>query len=261
LVGAGDIAHSGTADDATAKLLDGIPGTVFTAGDNVYDNGTAAEFSKSYAPSWGRHKGRTYPSAGNHDYGTAGASGYYGYFGARAGDPTKGYYSYELGAWHVIVINSNCSAIGGCAAGSKQEKWLRADLAASTKKCTLSYWHHPRFNSGAKHGSSTSMTAVWKALYDYGAEIVVSGHEHLYERFSPQTPTGAADPTKGITQFVVGTGGAGIYGFGTPLPNSVVRYNGGHGVIKFTLQATKADFQFISVEGKTFTDKGSVACH
>jgi hypothetical protein len=261
LVGAGDIATSGSGDEATAALIESIPGTVFTAGDNVYPDGTAEQFAAYYEPTWGRFKARTYPSPGNHDYHVAGATGYFGYFGSRAGDPKRGYYSYDLGAWHVVVVNSNCSSIGGCNAGSDQEKWLRADLAASAKKCTLAYWHHPRFSSSAKHGSSTSMTDLWKALQDFGAEAVVAGHDHTYERFAPQTSTGVADSTKGLTQFVVGTGGTSLYDFGTPEANSLVRYNGGHGVVKFTLHPESADFEFISVPGKSFTDKGTIPCH
>lgn len=257
LVGAGDIADCDvTQHEATAKLLDGIPGTVMALGDNAYEDGTDGEYANCYQPTWGRHKARTRPAAGNHDYHTSGAAGYYRYFGAAAGDPSKGYYSYNLGAWHIVVLNSNISA----SAGSAQEQWLRADLAASTATCTLAYWHHPRFSSGY-HGNASGMQALWQALYDHNADVVVAGHEHNYERFAPQTPTGAADPVRGIREFIVGTGGRSLRSFGTTKPNSEVRDNTAHGVIKFTLHATSYDWQFIPIAGKTFTDSGTANCH
>ena len=264
LVGAGDIAVCGSsADEATANLLDGIAGTVYTLGDNAYSNGTASEFTNCYGPSWGRHKARTKPSVGNHEYNTAGASGYFGYFGAAAGDPAKGYYSYDLGDWHIIVLNtnSNCGAVS-CAAGSPQEQWLRADLAANTKACTLAYWHHPRFNSGASHGNNTAIAPFWNALYEYDADVVLNGHEHIYERFAPQTPGALADPARGIRQFTVGTGGRAFYMLSpTPQPNSEVRNNTTFGVLKLTLHPASYDWQFVPVAGSTFTDSGSGSCH
>src|SRR6266700_2245052 len=256
LVGAGDIADC-TTGEPTAKLLDNIAGTVFTAGDNAYSNGTAAEYASCYDPSWGRHKARTRPAPGNHDYGTSGATGYYNYFGALAGPAGLGYYSYELGAWHIISLNSNVSM----SAGSAQETWLRSDLAASTKTCTVAYWHHPRFSSGSSHGSSTMSADVFQALYDAGAEIVIVGHDHEYERFGPQTPNAVADPVRGIREFVVGTGGAGLYSFATPLPNSEVRDNTSHGVLKLTLSDGSYTWQYIPVAGNSFTDSGSGTCH
>ena len=263
LVGAGDIAScSSTGDEATATLLDGIAGTVITLGDNAYDNGTASEFANCYGPSWGRHLARTMPSAGNHEYNTLNATGYYGYFGTAAGDPSKGYYSYDLGAWHIIVLNSNssCTTIS-CAAGSAQDTWLRADLAAHTNVCTLAYWHHPRFNSGASHGNNTAVAPFWDALYQYGADVILNGHEHVYERFAPQTPAGVADPAAGIRQFTVGTGGRSHYTFGTIQPNSEVRDGTSYGVLKLTLHATSYDWQFVPVAGATFTDSGTGSCH
>ena len=166
LVGAGDIAGcNSNGDEATVSLLDGIDGKVFTTGDNAYPDGTTAEFSDCYDPSWGRHKARTFPSAGNHDYHTTDAAGYFSYFGPVAGKPTEGYYSYDLGTWHIIVLNSNISVD----AGSAQEQWLRSDLAAHPSVCTAAYWHHPRFSSGVVHGSNAQMQPLWQALYDYGA--------------------------------------------------------------------------------------------
>jgi acid phosphatase type 7 len=257
LVGAGDIAGNGTGDSTTAALLDSIPGTVYTLGDNVYDNGTIAEYNAYYDPTWGRHKARTKPSPGNHDYHTPGAAGYYGYFGAAAGDRAKGYYSYDLGNWHIAVINSNIAR----GVGSEQERWLRADLAASTKPCSLAYWHHPRFTSGATHGPETTMAPVWQALYDFNAEVVLSGHNHQYERFAPQNPMGQLDTARGIREFVAGTGGQSHYGFGTIQPNSEVRNGDTFGVLKLTLHSDSYDWQFVPEAGKTFTDRGTGACH
>jgi hypothetical protein len=261
LLAAGDIAQCGSSnDEATAALLDGLAGTVAVLGDNVYESGSPAEYTSCYAPSWGRHKERTMPSVGNHEYRTAGAAGYYDYFGAAAGDRTKGYYSYELGDWHIVVLNSNC-AIVSCTAGSVQEQWLRADLAAHPTACTLAYFHHPRFNSGASHGNNTAVQPLWQALYDAGAELVLNGHEHLYERFAPQTPAGAADATRGIRQFTVGTGGRGLYSIGTVKPNSEVRNNRTFGVLKLTLGATSYAWEFVPVAGSSFTDSGTASCH
>jgi hypothetical protein len=258
-VGAGDIADcSGSGDEATANLLDNIAGTVFTLGDNAYADGTAAQFTNCYNPSWGRHKARTRPAPGNHDYHTSGASGYYGYFGSLAGPSGQGYYSYDLGAWHIISLNSNVSM----SAGSAQETWLRQDLAANTKQCTLAYWHHPRFSSGTQHGNANGAQPLWQALYDNNAEVVLSGHEHNYERFAPQTPTGAADPTRGIREFVVGTGGVSHYNDqGTPEPNSQLFNGTTYGVLKLTLSAGSYTWQFIPVAGASFTDSGSGTCH
>jgi len=263
LVGAGDIAScSSSGDEATANLLDGISGTVFTLGDNAYDSGTATEYTNCYGPSWGRHKARTKPSPGNHEYNTTNATGYYGYFGSAAGDPTKGYYSYELGNWHIVVLNSNLScAVISCAAGSTQEQWLRADLAANTKPCTLAYWHHPRFNSGADHGNDLDVAPFWDALYEFNADVILNGHEHVYERFAPQTPSAVADPVRGIRQFTVGTGGRSKYTFGTIQPNSEVRDATSYGVLKLTLHSNTYDWQFVPVAGSSFTDSGTGSCH
>src|SRR5688500_7706309 len=254
-VGAGDIANcSRSEDEATAKLLDGIAGTIFTVGDNAYPDGTLTQFNNCYAPTWGRHKSRTKPSPGNHDYHVSGAAGYFDYFGAAAGDRSKGYYSYNLGAWHIISLNSEISQ----SAGSAQEQWLRADLAANPKICTLAYWHKPRFSSG-QHGNIAGSQALWQALYDYGADVVLNGHDHTYERFAPQNPNGQADP-KGIREFIVGTGGAGLYPFPDIQPNSQVRNNTTYGVLKLTLHSSSYDWQFIPVAGQTFTDSGTANC-
>jgi acid phosphatase type 7 len=260
LVGAGDLANCSTAtDEATAKLLDGISGTVFTLGDNAYNSGTTTEFKNCYNPTWGRHKARTKPSVGNHEYYTSGASGYFGYFGAAAGDPSKGYYSYDRGNWHVIALNSNCSKVS-CAAGSAQEKWLRADLAAHSNKCTLAYFHAPLYSSG-QHGNGTYVRPLWQALYQANADVVVNGHDHDYERFAPQDPYGTFDSARGIREFVVGTGGTYLRPFGTIKPNSVSRNASAHGVLKLTLHTDSYEWKFVPVAGKTFTDSGTASCH
>ncbi|MGB8984286.1 MAG: DNRLRE domain-containing protein [Anaerolineales bacterium] len=231
---------------------------VLALGDIQYEDGAPSKYYQSYDLSWGRVKNITLPVVGNHEYNTAGASGYFSYFGAAAGDPTKGYYSYDIGAWHIIALNSNCSQVGGCGLGSPQELWLKADLAAHPSMCTLAYWHHPRFSSG-QHGSNTSYDAFWKDLYAAGAELVLNGHDHNYERFAPQNPGAAADPN-GIQEFVVGTGGKNHYAFSTIRANSVVRNSDTYGVLKLTLHATSYDWQFVPEAGKTFTDSGTRNC-
>jgi len=260
-VAAGDIAScSSTGDEATAALLDRLKGTVATLGDNAYDSGTAAEFASCYAPSWGRHKSRTRPAAGNHDYVTPGAAGYFGYFRAAAGDPRNGYYSYDLGEWHVVVLNSNCSSVGGCQAGSAQEQWLRTDLRSHRARCTLAYWHHPRFSSGP-HGSDAMTQPLWQALYDAGADVVLNGHDHDYERFAPQTPSGVLDQRRGIREFVVGTGGRSHYTPAAAVANSQVANGDTYGVLKLTLKPKSYQWQFVPVAGASFRDGGSASCH
>jgi acid phosphatase type 7 len=262
LVGAGDIAGCASpGDEATAQLLDAIGGTVFTAGDNAYPNGAVSDFMACYDPSWGRHKSRTRPAPGNHDYATRSGAGYYGYFGPAAGEPGRGYYSYDLGSWHVVALNSNCAAVGGCDAGSPQEQWLRQDLAASDKPCTAAYWHHPLFTSGATHASAVSMRPLFQALYDHDAEVLISGHNHNYERFAPQDPGGGRDDARGIRQFVAGTGGLSHYAFGATKPNSEVRNADTFGVLKLTLRSNSYEWEFVPQAGKGFTDSGSSRCH
>ncbi len=256
LVGAGDIADGSAASEATARLLDTIAGTVFTTGDNAYPDGTDADFAQRYQPTWGRHKARTRPCPGNHDYHTSGAAAYFRYFGASAGPPNLGYYSYDIGDWHIIALNSNI----GMNAGSPQEAWLRADLATNNKDCILAYWHHPRFSSG-DHGSSKAPEPLWQALYEAGAEIIVVGHDHNYQRFAPQTATGQADPARGIRQFVAGTGGAGLYDFPAPIANTETYNVDTHGVLKLTLGPGSYSWEFIPIPGKTYTDSGSGTCH
>jgi len=262
LIGAGDIADCSdlSGAEAMAKLLEANPGTVMALGDLAYPNGTAENF-KCYDQTWGRVKDRTRPAAGNHEFHSSGAAYYFQYFGAAAGDPKTGYYSYELGPWHVVVLNSECKEVGGCNAGSPQEKWLRADLAAHATACTLAYFHKPRFSSGFNHSDDLEMTPLWQALYDFNAELVLNGHDHDYERFAPQDPHGKADPKRGIREFVVGTGGKNHREFGSTKPNSEVRNNDTFGVLKLTLQPAGYKWKFLPEAGKTFTDEGSGSCH
>lgn len=263
LLAAGDIAGcTWNSDEATARILDANPqGTVAVLGDAVYPDATEAQFEQCYGPTWGRHLARTRPAVGNHEYYTDDANPYWDYFGAAAGERGKGWYSYDLGAWHIVALNSLCWEVGGCQAGSAQEQWLRADLAASTAPCTLAYWHTPLFTS-VPNNRDPSLAPLWQALYDAGAEVVLNGHAHAYERFAPQTPDGAADADRGIREFTVGTGGSPyLYGFGTPAANSEVRENTTHGVLKLILGQRGYTWEFLPVEGKTFTDSGSGTCH
>ena len=266
LLAAGDIAScSSSGDEATAKLLDTLAGRVITLGDNAYDSGTASEFNNCYKPTWGRQKARTRPAAGNHDYETAGAAGYFGYFGAAAGDPKKGYYSYDLGAWHIVALNSQCGpaherAEGtDCAAGSTQEQWLRADLAAHPTACTLAFFHHPRFASGIA-GRDDVVLPLWQALHDGGVDVILNGHDHSYERFAPQDPSGAPDADRGIREFVVGTGGHSHQRSLHPEPSSELRDARDFGVLRLTLHPTAYDWAFVT-DGGAAVDLGSGPCH
>ncbi len=262
LLAAGDIAScSSVGDSATAAIIQPRPGTVAMIGDAVYPHGAAAGFTDCYNPTWGQFKNRTKPVPGNHEYETTGAAGYFGYFGALAGDPTKGYYSYDLGSWHILAVNSNCSRVGGCGPGSPEETWLKADLAAHPARCTLAYWHHPLFTSGSVHPGAVWMRPIFQDLYDAGADIVLDGDTHNYERFAPQTPNGVADPGKGIREWVLGMGGFSHYSFATVQPNSEVRNADTYGVLQLTLTATGYSWQFLPIAGKTFTDAGTGTCH
>ncbi len=260
-VGAGDIAScTRTGDEATAKLLhnivDAAPSTttVFTTGDNAYESGTALEFANCYDPSWGQFKEKTRPTVGNHEYyKTADASGYFDYFDTAAGDPGKGYYSYDVGSWHMISLNSNCSFVvgGGCDRGSAQVEWLKNDLANHSNSCTLAYWHHPLFSSGSTSGGNSKMKPFWEALYAAKADVVLNGHVHNFEVFRPQTPSGVADPAGGIREFVVGTGGYSLNAFKTEVANSQERYRATYGVLKLTLHSTSYDWRFVAEDVTT----------
>lgn len=254
LVGAGDIGHCRNNDIATASLLDDLAGVVFTAGDNAYESGTDEEFARCYEPTWGRFKPRTRPAPGNHDYNTKGAAGYYNYFGASAGPDRTGYYSYDLGSWHILSLNSSVNGN----AGSAQWNWVRSDLQASHAPCTLAYWHYPVFSSGYD-GNLPHMRDIWALLYEAKAEVVVAAHAHDYERFAPMDAQGRSDE-HGIRSFVVGTGGSTL----TPLiarqPNSEVFNNETFGVIQFTLRSNGYDWRFLPIDGQTFGDAGSGTC-
>ena len=261
IAAAGDISLNSLGAQRQTSDLIGEAGVaaVLVLGDTQYPNGELANFKAYYDPTWGRFKAITEPSPGNHEYYSDGAEGYYAYFGDRAGDPTKGYYSFDLGEWHLISLNSNCGDVG-CGATSPQLTWLKADLAANTRKCVLAYWHHPRFSSGATHGNNPSMGPFWDALYQARVDVVLNGHEHIYERFHPQTPAALPDAA-GIRQFTVGTGGANLYAIDSIQPNSAVRYNGAHGVLALTLAPDSYHWKFLPVAPATFTDTGSAVCH
>ena len=254
-VGAGDIATcTGLGDEQTARLLDQIPGVVFVAGDNAYPDGSDADYANCYEPTWGRHKSRTRPIPGNREYLTPNATGYFNYFGSAAGDPATGYYSYDLGAWHILALNTQFTG----KEGSPQAEWVKADLAANPKKCTLAVWHVPLFGPDS---TSTRMKPVFDILYKAGAELVINGHEHNYQRFAPQTANGVADPERGVREFIVGTGGKGVGVGDKVLPNRDVAYGGGFGVLKLLLYQESYSWEFVSVAGKNFTDSGSATCH
>jgi hypothetical protein len=283
LVGAGDIVPDcttgqSTADAAaTATLLDGIPGTVFTLGDNAYQAGTAQQFAQCYDATWGRHKARTRPATGNHDYQSANGTPYFDYFNGvgnqngPAGDRSGGYYSYDVGTWHVVVLNSECAASpssplglwqqGGCAVGSPQEQWLRADLAAAATNNIIAIWHKPRFSSSASDATDAFTQPLWQALYEYGADIALGGHWHNYERLAPTDANGSRNDDYGIRQFIVGTGGVPMSAFGTVRSTSEVRSNTAHGVLKLTLHADSYDWQFVPIPGDTLTDSGTASAH
>ncbi|MEW6475403.1 MAG: DNRLRE domain-containing protein [Actinomycetota bacterium] len=257
LVGAGDIAYCGNSNDSrTAELVEKSGGIPFTLGDNAYAAGTARQFADCYHPTWGRFADRTHPVVGDNEYDTDDAAPYFDYFGAAAGDPDEGWYSYDVGAWHIVVLNSNCGEVGGCGSGSPQERWLRADLAAANARCLAAMWHHPRFSSVS---SNSATRALWKTLQEYGAEMVLSGHHHVYERFAPQDADGRLD-ANGIRQFVVGTGGRSHASFNSTKPNSEVRNNRTYGVLKLTLRSDGYNFDFVPIEGSSFRDSGHGSC-
>ena len=268
---------AGTADRcqqrATSDLLvGGGLSAVLTLGDAQYHVGSLSDFQASFDPSWGRVKSIIRPIPGDHEYGTSNARGYFDYFNGPgrqtgpAGHRERGYYSYNLGEWHLIALNSECgeldrgAAVNGCAAGSPQERWLRADLAANRSRCTLAYVSAARFNSGLG-GNSPAPQAFWEALYEAGADVVISSDAHDYERFLPQDPKGRSDPARGIRQFVVGTGGAFFTGWSSVKPNSEVRQNHTYGVLMLALRPGSYDWRFVPVTGKSFTDSGTGNCH
>jgi len=251
LVAAGDVASCRSAgDEATAALVARLPGTVAVLGDSVYEAGSDEEYRRCYAPSWGPFRGRTRPAVGNHEYGTQGAAGYFRYFGAAAGPPGRGYYAYRLGSWQVVVLNTNCAAAGGCGAGSPQERWLRGVLGSSSAACTVAYGHHPRFSSGF-HGPDRTVQPLWRALQDAHVELYLAGHDHHYERFAT---------SRGLRQFVVGTGGRSTYPVLRRVAGSQARWAGGYGVLSLRLLAGSYQWRFVAARGERFTDAGSSRC-
>jgi calcineurin-like phosphoesterase family protein len=242
------------------QVLKANPAVALALGDNQYQTGTLQEYLASYDLQWGQFKALTKPTPGNHEW-KSGRSGYDSYFGTEFLAPDGAWYSYDVGDWHLVSLDSNCTLQGGCGPGSPMYDFLSNDLAIDQHLCTLAYWHHPAFSSGTKHGGTTSVQPLWELLYADGAEIVLNGHEHNYERFAPQTPTGEPDPATGITQIVIGTGGMGAdYPFGTPVPNSLVRKNGVKGIGTFTLTSTGWEMQFVSQLG-VVKDTASGTCH
>jgi hypothetical protein len=275
LIGAGDIANcNSNGDEQTARLVDSVlradsgakvPDEVFLLGDNAYPNGSASDYATCFTPSWGDSAKlimkNIRPTPGNHEHLTFEAAPYYQYFGNRAGSSKKGYYSYDVGEWHVIVLNSEIVVNGAFSADDRknQEDWLTEDLKGHKQKCTLAYWHHPRFSSGW-HGSDPRIGAFWVILYAGGADLILNGHDHDYERFLPQTPLATLDSANGMTEIVVGTGGGELRGFNRPVPNSETRIQGHFGVLKLTLGATEWRSAFLDVNGGVWDQAGG-KCH
>ena len=253
---AGDVAQCDVPGaQLTAQLIKSLPYPVLVVGDLAYPRGTPEEFSRCYDPTWGAFKARTYPAPGNHEYHTSGAKGYFDYFGARAGDPSKGYYSFDIGQWHIVSLNSNHEL----EPGSPQLLWLATDLQRHPQGCVLAYWHHPRFSSGP-HGDDVRLQALWALLYQQGVSVVVAGHDHDYERFAPMDENGERDDMRGIRSFVAGTGGAQHYRLGERHALSEVWHGTSWGVLKLTLREHSYAWEFLPVAGGNFHDAGSAQC-
>jgi acid phosphatase type 7 len=255
VLAAGDIGDCNYTDyRRTAALVDSIPGEVLALGDEAYPHGSAYDFSHCYGAAWGRFRARTHPTPGNHEYLTPGAAAYFDYFGAAAGPRGKGWYSFDLGAWHLVALNSEMDA----SAGSEQERWLRGDLRAHRARCVLAFWHRARFTSG-RHGSTVGVAPLWRDLEHAGAALVLQGHDHDYERFDPLDADGHPD-RNGPRSFVVGTGGGQLHGFGAPLRGSVVRIDHRPGVLKLTLRARSYAWEFVPAGGGAPLDRGAGTC-
>jgi acid phosphatase type 7 len=259
VVAAGDIACEGDPcppQRRTARLIRRIdPTAVLTLGDNQYPSGALHDFRSSYDPTWGRFRGRTYPSPGNHEYGTPGAAGYFAYFGRRAHPRTNGTYSFNLGRWHFVSINSGRGHVT-----SRQLRWLRRDLVRDRRRCELAYWHHPRWSSGREHGSDPAMAPLWRVLFRAGVDVVLNGHEHNYERFARLSPRGVRAPRRGIRQFVAGTGGADLYRLGAGIRGSQRRIDDRWGVLRLAMRARGYRWAFVGIGGIRL-DRGSERCH
>jgi hypothetical protein len=269
VVAAGDIANcasyysfdaaaaAASAAGMTARLVRPGDAFVLTLGDAVYEAGTPAEYANCFHPTWGAFKDRIRPVPGNHDYYTSGAEGYFSYFGRQAGPDRRGYYSFDHGGWHFIMLNSSVDL----SPSSEQYRWLISDLATSKDSlCTIAVLHYPAFNSGTTHGSVVAMRPAFEALYNSGVEIALSGHEHVYERFAPQKADGTADPARGVRQFTVGTGGAVLMGFGRPLPNSEFRYNDTWGILRLMLGEGNYAWQYVRAGDGATIDAGTGTC-
>lgn len=254
-------------DVNTYNLVKDMDVTAFLAlGDLQYEDGSLSKFNTSYAKTWGKLYAITYPTPGNHEYNTAGAQGYFSYFDNAANKVStsddKGYYSFNIGNWHLISLDSNCDKIGGCGEGSEQMTWLEKDLNKNNKKCILAYWHHPRFTSGKYYGNedvSNRSTVMWQKLYKYRADVVLNGHDHLYERFLPQDPQGAS-ADDGIQQLTVGTGGKDNYSRKTVLANSQKLIDDEFGVLVMKLYDDSYNWSFLSIDGQA-QDSGHRQCN
>ena len=264
VIAAGDIAQcgwggaSGAGAQATARLIEKLPGTVLALGDLAYSDGTKAEFDNCYEPTWGRFKSRTRPAPGNHDYHSAGAQPYYDYWGQAAGRDGEGYYSFDLGEWHLVALNSN---ILGTALADKQEAWLKEDLGRKAGRCTLAFFHHPRFSSGW-HRDNPRLDSLWRILYASNVDVVLNGHEHNYERFAPLDPDGHLDEHRGIREFIVGTGGARLTElFAFTHAYSEAKEGTMFGVLALKLESHAYRWQFLSAPEGRQLDQGSASCH
>jgi Calcineurin-like phosphoesterase len=266
LLAAGDIAecdHEG--DEATARILADYPeATIQTLGDNAYQDGTIEDFEECYEPSWGQFKDRTMPATGNHDHATEDAQGYSDYFGESGGPYDKYYYSYDLGAWHGVVLNSDCWRVDGCDIDDPQAEWLRKDLEQHDAFCTLAVWHRPPFSSG-RYGDPEDTARVrplWRVINEEGVDVLLTGHEHSYERFAPMDAEGKRDDAHGVRLFVVGTGGGNLRSFAVdPLPTTEAREDDSWGVLKLDLKPSSYDWEFLAVAGSSFSDSGTGSCH
>lgn len=262
LLAVGDVGDCGSAgDEAVAALAAALPGDILLLGDIAYENGTADDFGRCFDPAWAPLKPRLHPAPGNHDYNTGGAAPYFAYFGTAAGEPGKGYYSFDVGGWHVVALNSNCAALaGGCGEGSAMLAWLQGDLASHRAACTLAFWHHPRFTSGL-HGATVAMQPAWAALAASGAELVISGHDHHYERFAPLDARGAPDDTFGLRQFVVGTGGATLVPTFRTAAHSEAKDVATYGLLRLELLPGAYRWEFVPASPAGYRDSGEGLCH
>lgn len=247
-------------DTATAGILAGTSGSILALGDIAYPSGRTEDFSNCFQPAWGDLKSRILPAPGNHEYQTVGAAGYYSYFGDIASSATNGYYAKTLGQWRIYALNSNCAEVNGCNQGSAQHTWLEEDLTRHPRKCVLAFFHHPPFSSG-QHGNTPEVLPLWQLLSDKGADVVLAGHDHLYERFQPLDRNGEVSTSgTGVRMFVVGTGGRSLYSFNQIRTGSEARDNSTYGVLSMTLHPDAYSWKFLPVAGSTYSDSGTTYC-